>query len=109
MIRRLGYISVVLIWLVIMCLPVLAFVLAIRGELKLGDQEKSHIRVFMVQGAEEDGLGIEWSRRLENGSDCFKSSVRYLLWDGDAEAFNVDYCQCFEKVEGQELYDGSCQ
>ena len=109
MIRRLGYISVALIWLMIMCLPVLAFVLAIRGELKLGDQEKSHIRVFMVQGAEEDGLGIEWSRRPDNSSDCLKSSVRYLLWDGDAEDVNVDYCHCFKNVEGQELYDGSCQ
>jgi hypothetical protein len=109
MIRRLGYIAAVLIWLMIMCLPILAFVLAIRGELKLGDQEKSHIRVFMVQGDEQDGLGIEWSRRPDNSPDCLTSSVRYLLWDGDAEAFNVDYCQCFEKVEGQELYDASCQ
>jgi hypothetical protein len=109
MVRRLGYISVALIWLMIMCLPILAFVLAIRGELKLGNQEKSHVRLFMVKGAEEDGLGIEWSRKSDISSDCLRSSVRYLLWDGDAEDFNVDYCQCFENGDGQELYDGSCQ
>ena len=109
MIRRLGYLAAVLIWLMIMCLPILAFAVAIRGELKLGNQEKSHVRVFMVQGDEENGLGIEWSRRTDDGSDGLTTSVRYLLWDGDAEDANVDYCQCFRNVDGQNSYDGFCQ
>ena len=108
MIRRLGYISAVLIWLLVMCLPVLAFVLAIRGELKLGDLQETHIRIFMVQGDEQSGLGVEWSRRTNDNADCLKSSLRYLLWAGDGEAVNVDYCQCFKNIEGQAVYDGPC-
>lgn len=109
MIRRVGYIIVVLIWLVIMCLPILAFTLAIRGEFRLGNQEKSHIRAFMVQNDDENGVGVEWSRKTTANADCRRTSIRYFLWAGNTENINVDYCQCHMDKDGYEAYAGPCR
>jgi len=109
MIRRVAYFVVLVVWLIVMCLPMLAFVLAMRGEFNLGGQENRHVRVFLVQGDEEDGIGFEWTRSAAKDSKCLNSSVRYLLWEGDAEKVNADYCQCFSSIDRQNLYDGPCQ
>ncbi len=109
MIRRVAYLVVLVVWLIVMCLPMLALVLAMRGEMNLGGQENSHVRLFLVQADTEDGIGFEWTRSAANSSKCLKTSVRYLLWEGDTEEVNVDYCQCFTSTGNQNLYDGRCQ
>ena len=108
MVRRLGFLAATLLWLTIICLPALALVVAIRGELNLGNIEKSHIRVFMVHSDEENGLGFEWSRKVKNKADCQETSVRYLLWDSDSKDVNIDYCHCYKDINGQAVFDRSC-
>lgn len=97
-----------MLWVILMCLPLMAFVLAVKGEVKLGNQAKSHVRIFMVQGEKEDGLGIEYSRRVTENAECFRSSIRYLLWNGEAEKVNADYCQCFAYQEGRMINSSPC-
>ncbi len=98
--RRSGCFLLILIWLVIMSLPLLAVVIARGGQVRLGAQESAHLRVFLVQEEENNGLGIEWMRtstpaQAQSGENrCWLTSVSYWLWEGQGE--NVTYCQCFD-------------
>ena len=108
MTRRFGYLMAGLIWLVLMCLPLVAVVVAIQGELKIGDMERSHVRIFMVRSDESTGVGAEWSRGDVDERKCFDTSVRYLLWEGDSTGVNVDYCDCQLKSGALNHFNGSC-
>ncbi|GAB4160329.1 MAG: hypothetical protein Fur0021_32170 [Candidatus Promineifilaceae bacterium] len=95
--RRLGCFLLVLIWLVIVSLPLLAVIVARSGQVRLGAQESAHVRLFLVQEEESNGLGIEWtraSRQAEGAGSCWRTSVSYWLWKGEGE--NVMYCQCVD-------------
>ena len=106
--RRLVYLVVFAIWLCLVSLPFLTMVVAFRGEFTLGNEMKSHLRTFLVQGEESNGLGFEWSRRSGTDKTCQKISVRYFLWDGSAEAGNTDFCQCTGQDDGRVQFADSC-
>ena len=83
MLRRFGYALIVIVWLVLMSLPILAFILAARGELMIGDVEASNIRLFMVNEDEAKGIGLQRVQKMDSENDgCFQTSVKYLLWEG---------------------------
>ncbi len=98
--RRLGCFLLVLVWLVIVSLPLLAVMIAGSGQVRLGAQESAHVRLFLVQEEESNGLGIEWTRSFkqaegaEGAGPCWRTSVSYWLWEGEGE--NVTYCQCVD-------------
>jgi hypothetical protein len=94
--RRLVYTLITLVWLLIMTFPAFAFVLAARGELQLGGSQ-SHVRFFMIQQPEAEGVAVEWIRPLRHHDHCSLTSVRYWLWQGEGEP--VSSCRCYTDAE----------
>lgn len=94
--RRAGCFGLALIWLAVLSVPLLAVVIASRGQVRLGAQESAHLRLFLVQEEGNNGLGIEWTRAgaTEGENRCWRTSVSYWLWEGRGE--NVTYCQCVD-------------
>lgn len=99
--RRLGYLIIVIIWLLVMAFPVLAFTLAGCGELRWGDAAGSHVRLFLLQEPDAEGVGVEWTRPYRPQPACTRTSVTYILWEGRSE--NTSYCQCFDENNGTAL------
>lgn len=108
MLRRLAYLLVVLAFLILMSLPILAFVLAARGELMFGSDQGSNIRLFMVNATEAEGIGIQRVRKAGPENDCYQGSVRYLLWEGQGKELAADYCMCFDAQDGYAVVPGRC-
>jgi hypothetical protein len=96
--RRSIYTVITLLWLVVMLLPAFAFLLAARGELQVGSSRQNQVRFFMLQQPDADGVGIEWTRpiRQQNQTICTRTSVRYLLWEGEGEPVNT--CRCYTET-----------
>ncbi len=105
--KRLGIILFLLLWFFLVSLPALAFILATRGQLQLGD-EYNHLRVFMLQENAAEGIGIEIVRPFRSVPTCTQSNVRYFMWVGDPE--NVTFCQCYDAETGAPLsaIQGNC-
>jgi hypothetical protein len=87
-----------------MCFPILAFTVAIRGQVEFGNT----VRIFLVQEDSSQGLGFQWNRPASNQQDCTKSSIRYFLWEGGEESLNVDYCQCYDNGNVKGSVTGLC-
>lgn len=96
--RRLLMLGFVLFWLALLLTPTLAFVLARNGQVQIGRAEGRHWRLFLVQEADSEGLGLERGRPVPapadapDGVSCLMTSVSYWMWTGDGPA--VSYCQC---------------
>ena len=99
--RRLLYLLIIVVWLGVMIFPSVSFLLAMKGQLTLGSSPRNHLRLFMVQEDDTNGVGIEWTRPLLGQSDCAQTSITYLLWDGEGE--NTYYCQCYDPLTGNLL------
>lgn len=91
--RRGIYTLITLVWLVVMLLPAFAFLLAARGQLQWGSNPQSQVRFFMVQQSDAEGVGVEWSRPIRQLDNCARTSVRYLLWEGEGESVTI--CRCY--------------
>jgi hypothetical protein len=99
--RRLGYLLVILVWLILMSLPLFSFVLAARNQLQIGSSEGNHIRIFLVQEKDAEGLGLEIKRLDSINPGCAETSVRYFMWTG--RPANVTFCQCVDLETGHAL------
>ena len=95
--RRVVYVVVVVVWLAVMSFPFLAFSLARKGELHLGED----VRLFLVQEKDAEGVGVERKRPLPSSSSCFRTTITYIMWEGQND--NVVYCQCFDEHTGASL------
>ena len=104
MTKRLLYLAIVLVWLTLMCFPLMAFAVAINGEMAVGDT----LRIFLVQDIDNQGLGIQWNRRAGEEANCLRTSVRYLLWKQSEETLNVDYCRCYDEGDIKGSITGNC-
>lgn len=98
--RNLGYVLVIFVWIFVMTVPCLAFVLAARGELSWDRSTHDWDRVWLIQERTQRGLGYQAERVISDQSQsggpvCVRNSVRYFLWQGNAEGANTDYCECF--------------
>ena len=107
--RRLIYLGIILLWLLVMAFPIASFVLATRGEIRFGDSVHNGLRIFLVQEDDAQGIGFEWSRRLRADPQCTKTVVRYLIWEGGENEFYTDYCLCYEQAENGSQITGNCQ
>jgi hypothetical protein len=107
--RRIIYLVVILAWLLIMCFPTFAFLLATRGQLQVGNRDGRYVRIFLLQEPEAEGIGVEQQRLLSEPIGCRQTSIHYFMWVGEGE--NVSYCQCFDPSTGAPLpVEGrSCQ
>lgn len=90
--RRILYLLVLIIWFVIMTFPFFAVFLASRGEIQLGHDTQQHVRIFLIQERNAEGIGIERVRPLPDTQTCTQTHVQYIMWAGKGE--NVIYCQC---------------
>ena len=99
--RRLAYFLFILVWLLLLSIPFFSFALAARNQLQLGSPESNHIRIFLVQEKDAEGIGLETTRPNSSGPGCAETSVRYFMWNGDPE--NVTYCQCLDLETGHAL------
>lgn len=90
--KRFGYFIAFWVWLLVMLFPMLAFLLAAKEELQIGQQDEPHLRLFLLQETSGEGIGVEWQREIGQPNGCAKTTVTYLLWEGDAEI--IRYCQC---------------
>lgn len=97
--RRLFYLLFFILWLVLMAFPFVAFTLATNGEMRIGGE--SYLRLFLVQEIDANGVGFEWRREALSAESCLRTSVGYLMWEGDSEG--VSYCQCFDPVTNEAL------
>lgn len=107
MLRRLTYILIAIAWFVVMTIPILAFVLAARGEIMLGNDMGSNVRLFMVTESELQGIGIQRVTKSSYES-CYRTSVRYVLWEGRNIGLNTDFCTCFDLDSGYANTAQSC-
>jgi hypothetical protein len=102
--RRGLLLLIILVWLVIMISPALAFVLARNGQLQIGPTDGRHWRLFLLSDAEAEGLGLERSRPVASPLEappsvrCTQTSVDYWMWTGIG--FNTEYCQCADTATG---------
>jgi hypothetical protein len=106
--RRIVYLLVILVWLILMSLPLFSFVLAARNQIQMGSTEGNHIRIFLVQEKDAEGLGLEIKSLDSTNPGCAETSVRYFMWAGKPE--NVTFCQCVDPATGDALsaIQGAC-
>jgi hypothetical protein len=91
--RRVVYVLLALVWLLVMAFPVVAVVVATQGEIQLGEERAGrHLRLFLVQERDHQGLGLDWSTPAEHM--CRQGRIIYLMWQGQGE--NSRYCTCFD-------------
>ncbi len=115
-ISRLGCLLGGLAWLFVMLAPLLAFVLAARGELTWRRGEFVEDRLWLITAASasggERGLGYSAARVLSDqtasgGPLCVRTRVRFLLWRGQSE--QVEFCECYTRAaNGAYEANGSC-
>ena len=96
--RRLSYLLIVLFWLLIVSFPFTAFALAVNGRVQVGRDDGSHLRLFMVQQPDADGVAAEVVRPTLFSRGCRQTTIVYLLWEGEGE--NARFCQCFDPETG---------
>lgn len=89
------------LWLIFISLPLFAFMLAARNQLQVGDDPRSHIRIFLVQEQNAEGIGVEWTRPYRPNPACSQTSVNYFMWSGEPEP--VLFCQCYDPETGAPL------
>jgi len=106
--RRLLMLLFVLFWLALIMTPTLAFVLARNGQVQLGRPEGRHWRLFLMQEADIEGVGLERGRPVAPPTDapesvsCLKTTVSYWLWTAGAsdDGQGASYCQCTDESTG---------
>jgi hypothetical protein len=84
-----------------MSLPLLAFTLAARNQLQWGEPGRNHIRLFLIQESDAEGIGLELARMVSDSPACLETRVRYLMWSGAPD--NVTFCQCMDEQSGAAL------
>ena len=99
--RYFGYLIFLLVWLFLIGLPAFAFILAAQGQIELGSTEGQYLRIFLLREEDAEGLGIVWARPLSSQPLCLQTSVRYVLWAGQAQ--NVTFCQCIDPTTDAQL------
>jgi hypothetical protein len=105
--RRLLLLLFVLFWLALILTPTLAFVLARNGQVQLGPSNGRHWRLFLVQEAQLEGLGLERGRPVPPPVEapptatCLQTRINYWMWVGEGQP--ATYCQCQDSSTGEAL------
>lgn len=105
--RRFLMIVVIVFWLALILAPSLAFILARSGQVQIGASEGRHWRLFLVQQADAEGLGLERGRPVAPPPDapesaaCLQTTISYWMWAGEGPG--TSYCQCLDSATGDLL------
>jgi hypothetical protein len=92
-----------------MLFPIVAFVLATRGEIGVGDANESGFRLFLLNDAAFQGIGIERRRQIDSEDNCLQSTLNFLLWEGENDNLDITFCQCFDEDTGFADPSQACQ
>lgn len=98
--RRLGCLVAIVVWGFLLCALPFGFVtLLVEKEIviPLSDKPEHEIRLFLLDEPDQRGVGLS-RPNLESqteGAYCVKTSLHYLIWEGEGE--NLNYCDCYEK------------
>ena len=107
--KRLLWTIAGVVWLAIISLPVLALLLAVRGELSWQPGDFRQYRVWVVMEEDERGLGWE-VRRVASRSvrdTCLQTTVGFWLWQGQQS--RSIFCECYSSYSSGDMdYLGSC-
>ena len=106
--RRGIYVIIVAVWLILMILPIIAFMLAARGEINVGSEPNAGVRLFLINSKDQQGVGIERRGELSQQRGCFDISLNYFLWEGKSGDLNTSYCQCYDTETGFVDTDRHC-
>lgn len=102
--RRILILLFVLVWLVLLLTPALAFYLAGNGQIQIGQADGRHWRLFLIQESHVEGVGLERSRSVGPPIDatgqvsCLKTTIDYWMWAGEGQS--TEYCQCMDSATG---------
>lgn len=102
--RRLLLLLFVLFWLALLLTPTLAFVLARNDQVQIGRSDGRHWRLFLVQEANTEGVGLERGRPVSppgnapESTACLQTTVSYWMWSGEGQ--ETAYCQCADATTG---------
>lgn len=100
--RRPGCVIGLMIWLLLVLSPCLMIVLAVRGEIALttGSAPEQKLRIWLIQEAGQSGIGVSNVDLLtDSGQLCVQTNVRFILWRGQAEPAQSQYCECYTRIE----------
>jgi hypothetical protein len=97
--RRLIYALLLIVWFILITSPFLAFVLAARGQIQLGEGPRRYVRLFLVQEEDTQGIGVEWVRPAADRPACSDGSLTYFTWQGEGQ--NAHFCQCYDPAGDQ--------
>ena len=96
--RRIFIALVLLVWILILSIPLLALMLATRGQLQWQRSEFSGDRVWLLSNSKQAGVAWEARRLTTPAPDraCVTTRVRFIVWRGMADGLNAEYCDCYE-------------
>lgn len=100
LLRRGTYLLILIVWLILMAFPIVAFLLAARGEIAVGDESSPGLRLFLLNSKDQQGIGMEIRRRAAHDDSCLNTSLDYILWEGNIGNPEISYCQCFDPLTG---------
>jgi hypothetical protein len=94
--NRFGCTLIFIAWILLLCLPMLGFMLALKGELRLELGEYRQ-RVWLIQDSENRGIGWQSEAPVRASlleATCQETRVRYFFWQGGESNANAHYCTC---------------
>lgn len=104
--KRILIALLLIFWFLLLMTPTVAVVLARSGQIQIGEPDGPHTRLFLLQEANNEGLGLERAQRVRSPEGvpdtvtCLRTTVRYWMWTPGAEAEPVEYCQCIDTTTG---------
>jgi len=114
-VRRVVFWGGIVVWVLVLSLPLLVVMLAMRGEITVGvpgDYPDSEVRVWMIMERDQRGVGVSRpvvASRTDSALQV-QMNVRYLLWEGESEA--ARYCVTYTRAgEGWQMagtVEGAC-
>lgn len=105
--RRIGCGIALTLWFLLLLTPCIMVYAASLGEITIpqGDLPGQSIRLWMIQEARSQGIGIASTSALniDENTRCLQTDNRFLLWRGSEPP--VTYCECFRRSGGEGRWD----
>ncbi len=101
---RFGCLGGIIFLIIIGSLPIFACRLVTTGVLQLGNENGNFLNIFMLQEPDQEGIGVQWSRSFDDEAICTSNTVRYVMFEGEAE--NLNYCSCTNEPISRPLPSG---
>lgn len=97
--RRVGCITALIVWFLILLLPCFLVVLAVQQEITIstGSAPGQQLRLWLISEPDQRGIALSTAsvRETDPNAICVQTNIQFLLWSGSAEP--LVYCDCFER------------